>query len=58
VGAGCEYLVIWARDGDYAHYDSKVLLKCPGLDKRDVVIDPLHVRLDYEWRKASIDAPT
>jgi hypothetical protein len=37
VGAGCEYLVIWARDGDYAYYNSMLLLKCPGLGKRDVL---------------------
>jgi hypothetical protein len=36
-GAHCEYVVIWARDGDYAYYDSKLLLKCPGLGRRDVL---------------------
>ncbi len=35
VAAGCEYLVMWARDGDYAYYNSKVALKCPGLGARD-----------------------
>jgi hypothetical protein len=35
VAAGCEYVVMWARDGDYAYYDSKVALKCPGLGARD-----------------------
>ncbi len=35
--AHCEYLVIWARDGDYAYYDSRVALKCPGLGTRDVL---------------------
>jgi len=35
VSANCEYLVIWARDGDYAYYDSKLLPKAPGLGKRD-----------------------
>jgi hypothetical protein len=33
--AGCEYVVIWARDGDYAYYNSKLLLKAPGLGARD-----------------------
>lgn len=33
--AGAEYLVTWARDGDYAYYDSKLLPKAPGLGERD-----------------------
>jgi len=37
VAAGCEYVVIWARDGEYAYYDSKVMPKCPGLGPRDVL---------------------
>jgi hypothetical protein len=37
VEAGCEYVVIWARDGDYAYYDSKLLLKCPGMQGHDVL---------------------
>ncbi len=37
VEAGCEYVVMWARDGDYAYYDSKLLLKCPGLQGHDVL---------------------
>ena len=37
VEACCEYVVIWARDGDYAYYDSKLLRKCPGLGERDVL---------------------
>jgi hypothetical protein len=37
VSANCEYLVIWARDGDYAYYDSKLLPKAPGLGKRDLL---------------------
>lgn len=37
VEAGAEYLVIWARDGDYAYYDSKLLPKAPGLEDRDVL---------------------
>ncbi|WP_246196584.1 alpha-amylase family protein [Aquisphaera giovannonii] len=35
--AGSEYVVIWARDGEYAYYDSKVVSKCPGLGGRDVL---------------------
>ncbi|MCP5516057.1 MAG: hypothetical protein H7A45_02225 [Verrucomicrobiales bacterium] len=34
---GGEYLVIWARDGDWAYYDSQLQPKCPGLGKRDVL---------------------
>ena len=37
VEAGCEYVVIWARDGEYAYYNSKVVPKCPGLGTRDVL---------------------
>lgn len=37
VSANVEYLVIWARDGDWAYYDSKVARKCPGLGERDVL---------------------
>ncbi len=45
LSARCEYVVIWARDGDYAYYDSKLLLKCPGLGARDVLreaVDEAH----------------
>lgn len=35
LSARCEYIVIWARDGDYAYYDSKLLPKPPGLGQRD-----------------------
>jgi len=37
--AGCEYVVLWVRDGDYAYYDSKRLMKCPGLGSRDPLRD-------------------
>jgi hypothetical protein len=37
VAAHVEYLVIWARDGDWAYYNSKVADKCPGLGTRDVL---------------------
>ncbi|MBN2133276.1 MAG: hypothetical protein JW741_27500 [Sedimentisphaerales bacterium] len=33
--AHCEYVVIWARDGDYAYYNSRYLPKAPGLRGRD-----------------------
>ena len=32
-----DYAVIWARDGEWAYYDSKVMPKCPGLGARDVL---------------------
>lgn len=35
VAANCEYLVLWARDGDFAYYNSKLLPKAPGLKGRD-----------------------
>jgi len=35
VAADCDYVVIWARDGDYAYYDSRLLPKAPGLGSRD-----------------------
>jgi hypothetical protein len=35
VSANCDYLVIWARDGDYAYYDSALLPKAPGLGTRN-----------------------
>jgi len=39
VAAHCKYVVIWARDGDFAYYDSKLLLKAPGLGARDPLRD-------------------
>lgn len=35
--SGAEYLVIWAREGDWAFYDSKLQPKPPGLGQRDVL---------------------
>ena len=35
IAANCEYLVIWARDGDYAYYNSNLLPNAPGLGNRD-----------------------
>ena len=37
ISANCEYLVVWARDGDYAYYNSKLLPKAPGLGVRDAL---------------------
>jgi hypothetical protein len=37
--AHCQYLVLWARDGDYAYYNSKLLPKAPGLRGRDPLRD-------------------
>lgn len=35
LAAHAQYLVLWARDGDYAYYNSKLLPKAPGLQGRD-----------------------
>ena len=35
--SGAEYLVIWARDGDWTYYDSGLQPKAPGLGSRDVL---------------------
>lgn len=37
VRTGADYIVIWARDGEYAYYDSKIQPKPPGLGERDVL---------------------
>lgn len=37
VKAGCDYLVIWARDGEYAYYNSKIMPKPLGFGDRDVL---------------------
>lgn len=39
VDAHSEYLVLWARDGDYAYYSSTLLPKAPGLGQRDPLKD-------------------
>ncbi|MFY7952403.1 MAG: hypothetical protein ACOVT5_07845, partial [Armatimonadaceae bacterium] len=33
--AGAEYVVVWARDGDYCYYPSKVGMTAPGLGNTD-----------------------
>ena len=35
--SGAEYLVIWAREGDWVFYNSKLQPKPPGLGERDVL---------------------
>ncbi len=35
VAAHAQYVVLWARDGDFAYYNSKLLPKAPGLGRRD-----------------------
>jgi hypothetical protein len=42
VASNAEYLVLWLRDGDFAYYNSKLLIKAPGLGDRD----PLREALD------------
>ena len=42
VAAHSEYLVMWARDGDYAYYDSKLLPKPAGLGSRDPLREAMH----------------
>ena len=37
--SGAEYLVIWARDGDWTYYDSGLQPKAPGLGSRDVLLE-------------------
>ncbi len=37
IEAHSEYIVIWAKDSEYAYYSSKVAPKCPGLGERDVL---------------------
>ena len=46
VAAHSEYAVLWVRDGDYAYYNSRLLLKAPGLGPRD----PLQEALDEARR--------
>jgi hypothetical protein len=37
IAANAEYLVIWAKDGEFAYYDSQIAPKAPGLGERDVL---------------------
>ncbi len=39
LAAHVDYLVLWARDGDYAYYNSQLLPKAPGLGERDPLRD-------------------
>ena len=43
-----EYLVIWARDGDWAYYDSAVARPCPGLRGRDVVREAVETAAAFD----------
>ncbi|MCX8064132.1 MAG: beta-galactosidase trimerization domain-containing protein [Candidatus Hydrogenedentes bacterium] len=45
--AGCDYVVLWARDGDYAYYNSKILPKAPGLKDRDPLKDGVEEAKKY-----------
>jgi len=45
--ANCDYVVVWARDGDYAYYNSKILLKAPGLKNRDPLRESIHEAKKY-----------
>lgn len=47
VSANCDYLVIWARDGDYAYYESKLLPRAPGLGKRDALRETMEEAQKY-----------
>jgi hypothetical protein len=47
IAANCDYLVIWARDGDYAYYNSKLLPKAPGLGKRDALRETMQEAQKY-----------
>ncbi len=45
--ANCDYVVVWARDGDYAYYNSKILLKAPGLKDRDPLREAIEEAKKY-----------
>jgi hypothetical protein len=44
---GSQYLVIWAKDSEYAHYDSKVAPKCPGMGDRDTLREAVEAAKPY-----------
>lgn len=48
VAANSEYLVMWARDGDYAYYDSTLLRKAPGLGDRDPLREAIEAARPYK----------
>lgn len=50
VAAGCDYLVIWARDGDYAYYDSALLPKALASASAIPCGRPLKRRPDTSFR--------
>ncbi|HLJ55769.1 MAG TPA: hypothetical protein VKT77_12090 [Chthonomonadaceae bacterium] len=45
--AHAQYLVLWARDGDYAYYDSRLLPKAPSLGGRDPLRDAVEEGRKY-----------
>ncbi|MGC9052781.1 MAG: family 10 glycosylhydrolase [Candidatus Hydrogenedens sp.] len=45
--ANCDYVVVWVRDGDYAYYNSKILLKAPGLKDRDPLKESINEAKKY-----------
>jgi len=47
VAAHSQYLVLWARDGDYAYYNSKLLPKAPGLGSRDPLMEAMDESRKY-----------
>ena len=46
--AHCDYMVIWARDGVFSYYDSKLQPKAPGLGKRDLLRETVTSAKDYQ----------
>lgn len=44
---GAQYLVIWARDGDYAYYDSAFLPKPIGLGQRDPLRETMQAAAEH-----------
>lgn len=48
VECGGEYLVIWARDGEYAYYNSEVLPKPPGLGDRDPLKETMDAAKEHD----------
>lgn len=42
-----EYIVIWAKDSEFAYYNSRVAPKCPGLGDRDVLRETVDAAAPY-----------
>ena len=43
-------MVIWARDGVYTYYDSKLQPKAPGLGERDVLRETVEEAKEHRCR--------